>query len=236
MGRWARSMALVRASWAVIRQDSELLVLPLLSGITSLALSAALYIPLIVTSMHTGVDGEPTVHLTPFHWIGMILASIVLEVSGALEWALGVFAEWAGAAGQVRYEINRDFNPAGLDAQQMTALVGAVQAGKLSDAEFFDLLQRHDVVDARKTFEEHQAEIEIQGGPVRPDMAMDAPMGGDTGAAVDELEAAIARHERHMNGTEATSDASQQKMMDEMKAALAALKGKKAKPMKGMAM
>lgn len=99
-----------------------------------------------------------------------ILASIVLEVSGAIEWALGVFAEWAGVSGEVRYEINRDFNPAGLDAQQMTALVGAVQAGKLSDAEFFDLLQRHDVVDARKTFEEHQAEIEMQG-PSRPTLA-----------------------------------------------------------------
>lgn len=34
------------------------------------------------------------------------------------------------------------------------------------------------------------------------------------------LKQAIARHERHMNGTEATSDKSQQKMMDEMKSAL----------------
>lgn len=42
-------------------------------------------------------------------------------------------------------------------------------------------------------------------------------------AAKSSLEAAIARHERHMNGTEPTSDASQMKMMDEMKAALAAL-------------
>jgi hypothetical protein len=37
------------------------------------------------------------------------------------------------------------------------------------------------------------------------------------------LKAAIARHERHMNGTEATSDASQMKMMKEMKAALRAI-------------
>lgn len=96
-----------------------------------------------------------------------ILASIVLEVGGAIEWALGVFAEWAGVSGEVRYEINRDFNPAGLDAQQLTALTGAVMSGHISHAEFFDLLQRHDVVDARKTFEEHQAEIEMQGpGPL----------------------------------------------------------------------
>lgn len=38
-----------------------------------------------------------------------------------------------------------------------------------------------------------------------------------------KLKAAIARHERHMSGTEATSEKSQQKMMDEMKAALAEL-------------
>lgn len=43
--------------------------------------------------------------------------------------------------------------------------------------------------------------------------------------AVRYLKAAIARHERHMNGTEATDDASQQLMMDEMRAALSALTG-----------
>ncbi len=49
--------------------------------------------------------------------------------------------------------------------------------------------------------------------------------GGDVAGAVKWLEAAIARHQRHMDGTEATDQASQQKMMDEMKAALAALTG-----------
>jgi hypothetical protein len=45
----------------------------------------------------------------------------------------------------------------------------------------------------------------------------------DKSGAEGMLKAAIARHERHMNGTEATDERSQQKMMDEMKAALAAL-------------
>lgn len=99
-----------------------------------------------------------------------ILASIVLEVSGALEWALGVFAEWAGVSGEVRYEINRDFNPAGLDAQQMTALLSALQGGGISFEDYFRLLQRHDVIDATKTFDEHQAQIEMQGS-VRPSMS-----------------------------------------------------------------
>lgn len=92
-----------------------------------------------------------------------ILAAIVIEVGDALEWALGIFAQWSGVAAQCRYEINRDFTPAGLDAQQLTALVGAVQAGKISDGEFFDLMQRHDVIEPTKTFEEHQAEVDMQG-------------------------------------------------------------------------
>ena len=96
-----------------------------------------------------------------------ILSSVVISVSTAIEWALDLFAKWAGSPGVVRYEINRDFNPAGLDAQQLTALVGAVQAGQISEAEFFDLLQRHDVVAPTKTFAEHQAEAEMQG-PAMP--------------------------------------------------------------------
>lgn len=50
------------------------------------------------------------------------------------------------------------------------------------------------------------------------------------------LEAAIARHERHMNGTEPTSEASQMQMMAEMKGALRALVDDPtaARPMRGM--
>lgn len=94
-----------------------------------------------------------------------ILASLVQEVSNAIEWALGVFAAWAGVSGEIKYEINRDFNPADLGAQELTALLGAVQAGELSSGEFFSLLQRHDIVDPGKTFEEHQGEVETQGPP-----------------------------------------------------------------------
>jgi len=98
-----------------------------------------------------------------------VLSSLVTEVSGAIEWALGIFSQWAGASGEVKYEINREFNPAGLGAQELTALVGAVQAGKLSDRELFGLLQRADLIDGAKSFDEHAAEVEMQG-PARPDL------------------------------------------------------------------
>lgn len=96
-----------------------------------------------------------------------ILATIVQAVSEGLEWSLDIFAQWAGQAGEVTYQINRDFNPMMLDAQQLTALLATVQAGKLSDESFFDLIQRGDIVKADLTFEEEQARIDA-GGPPRP--------------------------------------------------------------------
>jgi hypothetical protein len=102
------------------------------------------------------------------------LSNVAISVSSALEWGIGVFAEWAGQAGPVVYQLNRDFNPMGLDAQQLTALVGAVQAGKLTDEEFFDLCQRGDLIKADVTFEEHQAQVDSSGPPkpvVKPGQA-----------------------------------------------------------------
>lgn len=96
-----------------------------------------------------------------------ILSKIVQAVSDGLEWSLGIFAQWAGQAGKIVYQINRDFNPMMLDAQQLTALLAMVQAGKLSDESFFDLIQRGDLVKADVTFDEEQARIDA-GGPPRP--------------------------------------------------------------------
>lgn len=89
-----------------------------------------------------------------------LLSAISQAVSEALEWALGVFSKWAGHEAEIVYQLNRDFMPAMIDAPTLTALVNAVQAGRISDAEFFELMQRGDVIDSEKTLEEHQAEVE----------------------------------------------------------------------------
>lgn len=96
-----------------------------------------------------------------------ILSSLVQEVSASIEWALGLFAQWVGQAGEVVYQINRDYNPALLDAQQLTALVSAVQAGEMSSQSLFDLLQRGDLIDPGVTYEEERARIDMQT-PARP--------------------------------------------------------------------
>lgn len=103
-----------------------------------------------------------------------ILSAIAMAISDAMEWALGIFAQWAGQEAQVVYQLNRDFMPAMIDAQQLTALVAAVQAGKLSNEEFFALLKRADVIDAEVTFEEHMEKVESEPTLARPSPLDDA--------------------------------------------------------------
>lgn len=101
-----------------------------------------------------------------------VLSAIAIAVSQALEWALGVFSEWAGQSGEVSFEINREFMPMPLDAQGLTALVSAWQAGAISEPELFKNLQKGDVIDGTKTIEDHQAEIDT--APVAAPVAIAA--------------------------------------------------------------
>lgn len=96
------------------------------------------------------------------------LASTSITVSASIEWALGEFAEWAGHGGELIYQLNRIFLPVMMDAQTLTSLVAANQAGKLSDEELFDLMQKGDVIDSEKDYAEHQAEVELSAAPARP--------------------------------------------------------------------
>lgn len=95
------------------------------------------------------------------------MAAIVISVSDAITWALRIMAEWSGAAGDVMFEINREFNPLGLSAQDLAAIFSGVQQGIISEREAFDLLQRGDVIAGEKDFELHQEEI-AQEPPMQP--------------------------------------------------------------------
>jgi hypothetical protein len=92
-----------------------------------------------------------------------LLASMAQTISLGMTRALGWFAQWAGAdASAVKYEICRDFAPTGMTAQELTALVGAWQAGAISDQVLFDNLQAREVIEPDVTFEEEQARIGAQ--------------------------------------------------------------------------
>lgn len=99
-----------------------------------------------------------------------VLAALAQAISDGLTKALTVFTQWAGASGTVSYELNRDFNPALLGAQDVTAYMKAVQSGLMSEESFFTLLQRGDVVDSELTWADEQERIGQQGPALPADV------------------------------------------------------------------
>lgn len=78
MGRWARSKELARASWALLRHDKELMVLPLISGVASLIIAGSFLFPIFLTSSTTTADGSSTLEPTPVSYVLLFLMYLVL--------------------------------------------------------------------------------------------------------------------------------------------------------------
>jgi hypothetical protein len=112
-----------------------------------------------------------------------ILGAIAIAVSEGLLAALKDFALWAGLSEaeveKLVFQINRNFMPYVISPQALTALLAAVQAGKLSHESFFDLMKRGDLVEADVTFAIEQARIDAS--PPMPE-----PVAAPPGSEDDE--------------------------------------------------
>jgi hypothetical protein len=110
-----------------------------------------------------------------------ILSAIAVAVSEGLTKALETFAQWANIQGEIKFDISRDFAPFAITPQALTALLAAVQAGRISHESFFDLLKRGDLIDSDLKFEDEQARIDSDASsmpkPVGPPGAPGAPGG-----------------------------------------------------------
>lgn len=78
MGRWERSRQLAASSWAVLKQDKELMVLPLISGIASLAVMATFLVPIYATSRTTDAYGNDTSQMGVLQAVLFLLMYAVL--------------------------------------------------------------------------------------------------------------------------------------------------------------
>jgi hypothetical protein len=78
MGRWARSKQLAQASWAVLRQDKELMVLPLLSGLASLIIAGTFLVPIALSARATDAAGETTLEAGPLQYVLLFVMYVVL--------------------------------------------------------------------------------------------------------------------------------------------------------------
>lgn len=78
MGRFRTSIELFKASWAVIRQDRELLFLPVLSGIASLLTIALFAGPVLATVDFGSTTADGTIEATPVTYVLLAAAYLVL--------------------------------------------------------------------------------------------------------------------------------------------------------------
>lgn len=93
-----------------------------------------------------------------------VVSGIANALSDCLTKALTFMADWAGVSSEgIQYWLNTDLNPAGLSAQELTALLAAWQSGAITLEDLFENLQRAEIVDPAKSFEDHREELDAQG-------------------------------------------------------------------------
>jgi hypothetical protein len=78
MGRWERSKQLAGASWGVLRQDKELMALPLISGMASLIIGATFLYPLYLSADTKDVAGTTQLEMKPVGYLVLFLMYLVL--------------------------------------------------------------------------------------------------------------------------------------------------------------
>ncbi|MDM0041869.1 DUF4055 domain-containing protein [Variovorax sp. J22R193] len=101
-----------------------------------------------------------------------VLAGIAKLVGYGIQEMMIFVADWAGIPGEVTYKLNTDYLPAGMSAQDLTALMSAWQQGGISRQTLFENLQRSEIVAADVTLEQEQARIDSEG----PTLAMQSAM------------------------------------------------------------
>jgi bifunctional pyridoxal-dependent enzyme with beta-cystathionase and maltose regulon repressor activities len=88
------------------------------------------------------------------------LSLAVENVSSAYEQSLNWMAEFHNVSGEISYEINQDYLDHSIDAQMLTALVGAWQSGSIPETDLWMNLRKKGVIDPEKTDEEIKEELD----------------------------------------------------------------------------
>lgn len=98
-----------------------------------------------------------------------ILASMAQSISTGLTQALKTFVRWAGEDdSEVRFDLNRDFFHAPLDAKMLAAIVSAWQNGAISSETRFSMLQKGEVYLPDAQWADEEARIAATPPPATP--------------------------------------------------------------------
>lgn len=91
-----------------------------------------------------------------------VLASMAEAVESGFNILFNWLPDWMGFSAGVKVEFNKDYDVRELSPQQVTALMGLVQAGRMSFDTFFYNLKRGELIPETRTVEEELGLIEKQ--------------------------------------------------------------------------
>ncbi len=86
-------------------------------------------------------------------------ANVANNVSEAMTKAINFCSRWLGGQEDAVYSLNTDYNPTGMSAQDLTALVSAWQVGAISYETFYTNLQEGEIASPDVTSEEEKTRI-----------------------------------------------------------------------------
>lgn len=88
-----------------------------------------------------------------------VLASISQSISIGLTHVMEYLRDWSGVTGDVKVELNRDFIPNSMTAQDLDSLVKAWQSGSISHQTLFDNLVAGDIITQDVSFDDEMERI-----------------------------------------------------------------------------
>jgi hypothetical protein len=90
-----------------------------------------------------------------------VLASISQSISIGLTHVMEYLRDWSGVTGDVKVELNRDFIPNSMTAQDLDSLVKAWQSGSISHQTLFDNLVAGDIIMQDVSFDDEMERIAV---------------------------------------------------------------------------
>lgn len=91
------------------------------------------------------------------------VSSVAEDVSDTMNEALQTFGAFLRCTEDITIQLSKDYMPVGLTADDAVKLVTVWQGGGMSEKELFSTLQRGEIQDGEKTFDEHQSELTEEG-------------------------------------------------------------------------
>lgn len=112
-----------------------------------------------------------------------VLSIIADNTSDAYRKALAWCAQFHNVAGEVDFSLSTEYGQMQFDAQQVTAAMSLVQAGKLPETDLWTYLRSLGLIEATKSDDDIRDELETQGGGGLTLDDLPALMGAANGAA-----------------------------------------------------